>query len=220
VSAGRTEQGRRLRNAREAAGYRSARDAALQNEWPESSYRAHENGTRTIGQDDAERYASRFRAAGVDVTAQSILFGPDPADGFRETQGAYESGSQPAARPPAKFAESAKPTDADSRGPLDEAPMVACSDLGSGDFVTLRVMDDSMNRISPPGSVIIVDRSQRRLVSGRPYVFLLKGQKTYKIWNATPMYFAASSIQTYAPIFVKRREFSVIGKVVRTMFDP
>ena len=24
----------------------------MQNEWAESSYRAHENGTRTIGQDD------------------------------------------------------------------------------------------------------------------------------------------------------------------------
>jgi phage repressor protein C with HTH and peptisase S24 domain len=71
----RKAQGQRLAEAREAAGYRSARAAALENSWPESSYRAHEGGTRTIGQDDAERYAKRYRAAGVQVTAKSILFG-------------------------------------------------------------------------------------------------------------------------------------------------
>ena len=40
----RAEQGKRLKAARVAAGYRSSREAALQNEWPESSYRAHEIG--------------------------------------------------------------------------------------------------------------------------------------------------------------------------------
>jgi phage repressor protein C with HTH and peptisase S24 domain len=75
----KAQQGRRLKAARAAAGYRSARAAALSNGWRESSYRAHEGGTRTIGQDDAERYARRFRAAGVKVTAKSILFGDDAA---------------------------------------------------------------------------------------------------------------------------------------------
>lgn len=70
----RREQGRRLREARLAAGYRSAREAALDNSWPESTYRAHESGTRTIGLDDAERYARRFRRAGVKVLAQTVLF--------------------------------------------------------------------------------------------------------------------------------------------------
>src|SRR4051812_14483428 len=68
-------QGRRLKAARIAAGYRSAREAALENEWPESSYRAHENGTRTIGQDDAERYVRVFRARGARITAQQIQYG-------------------------------------------------------------------------------------------------------------------------------------------------
>ncbi|MET7245032.1 S24 family peptidase [Methylobacterium sp. EM32] len=75
----RAAQGERLRQARIAAGYRSARDAALQNAWPESTYRAHEAGTRTIGQDDAERYAARFRRDGVEVTAKGLLFGDDDA---------------------------------------------------------------------------------------------------------------------------------------------
>lgn len=74
------QQGIRLRQAREAAGYKSAREAALTNRWAESSYRAHESGTRTIGQDDAERYARRYRALGARVSARSILFGFDDED--------------------------------------------------------------------------------------------------------------------------------------------
>src|SRR5262245_43122186 len=70
----RKRQGERLQQARIAAGYRSAREAALQNEWAESTYRAHERGMRTIGQDDAERYARIFRGRGVKITALGIMF--------------------------------------------------------------------------------------------------------------------------------------------------
>src|SRR5262252_6547488 len=63
----RKAQGRRLRAARQAAGFRSAREAALRYEWAESTYRAHEAGSRTIGPDDAERYAKRFRAQGAAI---------------------------------------------------------------------------------------------------------------------------------------------------------
>lgn len=60
--------------ARKAAGFQSSRAAALAHAWPESTYRAHEAGTRTIGQDDAERYARAFRTRGVNVSAKTILF--------------------------------------------------------------------------------------------------------------------------------------------------
>jgi phage repressor protein C with HTH and peptisase S24 domain len=67
-------QGKRLAAAREAAGYKSARSAAIENGWRESTYRSHENGTRTIGQDDAERYARRYMQLGSKFTATDILF--------------------------------------------------------------------------------------------------------------------------------------------------
>lgn len=50
----------RLVTAREYAGYGSAAKAAKAFNWPESSYRAHENGSRGIGADDADRYAKAF----------------------------------------------------------------------------------------------------------------------------------------------------------------
>lgn len=71
----RKAQGARLAAARLAAGFRSARGAAIEHGWPESTYRAHETGGRTIGQDDAERYAKAFRAHGVEVSAAAIIFG-------------------------------------------------------------------------------------------------------------------------------------------------
>lgn len=70
----RKAQGARLRAARIQAGFPSA-SAAAKGVWPISTYSAHERGTRTIGMDDAERYARRFRAMGVPIVAQSILFG-------------------------------------------------------------------------------------------------------------------------------------------------
>jgi SOS-response transcriptional repressor LexA len=53
----------RLVAARKKAGFKSARAAAIELGWAESSYRAHENGTRNYDRDMARTYA---RAYGVD----------------------------------------------------------------------------------------------------------------------------------------------------------
>lgn len=77
----RKAQGERLASCRKAAGYRSSRSASTDSGWPESSYRAHESGSRTIGQDDAERYAKRYRLLGVkQANAKYILFGNDSSE--------------------------------------------------------------------------------------------------------------------------------------------
>lgn len=82
----RKAQGARLAKARRDAGFSSARSAAMENNWKESTYSAHERGSRTIGDDDAERYARRFRTKGAIITAREIIFGelgvngPSPPD--------------------------------------------------------------------------------------------------------------------------------------------
>lgn len=74
----RRAQGRRLQAIRKAAGFRSARLAALECGWPESTYRAHENGSRTIGTDDAIKYSNRFKIEGAKgYNAQWLMFGDD-----------------------------------------------------------------------------------------------------------------------------------------------
>lgn len=78
----RKGQGSRLRTVRMAAGYRSARAAALDAGWPESTYRAHEAGTRTMGPDDAARYVLWFlkhgaRDSGENFTGRWIIYGDE-----------------------------------------------------------------------------------------------------------------------------------------------
>lgn len=80
----RREQGARLASAREAAGYRSKNQAATENGWAPATYSAHERGTRTIGKDDADRYAKRFRQLGAPTSSEHILYGTgsiDPVSG-------------------------------------------------------------------------------------------------------------------------------------------
>lgn len=76
----RKAQGSRLRTVRMAAGYPSARSAALDAGWPESTYRAHESGTRTIDPRDAARYILYFLrhgARGENFTGRWIIYGDD-----------------------------------------------------------------------------------------------------------------------------------------------
>ena len=68
-------QGARLVQARLDAGYRTRHAAAVDNDWPPATYSSHERGTRTMGKDDAEKYAKRFRQLGAKTSAEHILFG-------------------------------------------------------------------------------------------------------------------------------------------------
>jgi hypothetical protein len=76
----RKAQGGRLRTVRLAAGYPSARSAALAAGWPESTYRAHEGGTRTIDPGDASRYVIWFLqqgAKGENLTPRWVIYGDE-----------------------------------------------------------------------------------------------------------------------------------------------
>jgi hypothetical protein len=64
------EAGQLLRLVRSLAGFPSAKAAAINYGWSEPSLRAHESGTRRIGPQDAEKYASAF-----DVSAAAFRSG-------------------------------------------------------------------------------------------------------------------------------------------------
>lgn len=67
--------GDRLRNARVKAGFASAAEAARQHGWGIASYRHHENGTRSVGIDQAMTYANAF-----EVSASWLLNLGGPAE--------------------------------------------------------------------------------------------------------------------------------------------
>lgn len=111
-----------------------------------------------------------------------------------------------------------------SQVPADEIKWLTFSGLGSGDFIALKLEDDadSMDRISPPGSVIVVNKADKDLRNGRYYIFDIAGKTTYKMWQAGPPAYLApySTNPTHKPTFIKRKsDFEVIGRVKRTVLD-
>lgn len=168
-------QGVRLAAARMAAGFRSAREAALENGWTESSYRSHENGTRTIGPDDAEKYARAYRARGAQTDAARMLFGSgrevvdEPDEESIPSSPAADN--QPTSGPLPAFvlatyggiveATAFRPVD-DIIDP-DRGPEMVPRDerYPRGDYVVFDVVGDSMNAADPPiqaGSRVVTIR--------------------------------------------------------------
>lgn len=105
--------------------------------------------------------------------------------------------------------------------PVEDVPLLAFADLGRGDFFALRVEGDSMDRISPDSSVIVVNRANRQLVNGKAYVFAIRGETTFKLWHAEPEYLAPHSTNpANQPIFFKRKkDLEVVGRVRRSVLD-
>lgn len=67
------QQAKRLREARELAGFTSARGAALAHGWGVSTYTAHENGQNGYSAETAATYAKAFK-----TSAEWLMFGTEP----------------------------------------------------------------------------------------------------------------------------------------------
>jgi SOS-response transcriptional repressor LexA len=165
----------RLRQAREAAGYASAAEAARALSMKPATYTHHENGTRAFSKLSAIMYARKF---GVDPSW--LLFGdgkpvhsPDPAPVTQQV-------------PLLSWVSAGQLNEVNSTSLTDALAVLNVSDLGHGDFFALHVVGDSMDRVSPDGSLIIVDRSDQQLIPDKFYVFGVRGEATYKRWLPDP----------------------------------
>lgn len=89
-----------------------------------------------------------------------------------------------------------------------------------GDWIALRVKGDSMDRISPPDSIIFVDRQDQVLVPNACYVISNgDGEATYKRFRSNPMRFEpVSTNPTHEPIY-PTREPLIVGRVKRSIID-
>lgn len=102
-----------------------------------------------------------------------------------------------------------------------DAPLIVVPGLGPGDFFALQVDGDSMDRLSPEHSVIVVNRENTTLVPGKPFVFSIRGEATYKLWRPTPPRLDPYSTNpSHQPLFVEDADdLVVIGRVRRTLLD-
>lgn len=103
---------------------------------------------------------------------------------------------------------------------VDEALGTAKAVLPPGDWIALRVEGESMDRISPPGSIIFVDRADKRLVTGAFYVIDDgEGGTTYKRFQARPMRFEPVSKNKALEALYPDNEPTIVGRVKLTTLD-
>jgi len=106
---------------------------------------------------------------------------------------------------------------------MEQLPLMIFNNLDRGEYIALTVDGDSMDRISPDGSIIVINKSDRTLVSGKPYVFCHRGRVTYKLWRPEPARLQPHSTNPmHEPIYVKDKveaEKLVVGRVKRSVLD-
>lgn len=94
--------------------------------------------------------------------------------------------------------------------------------LPAGDYFATRVDGTSMDRISPPGSLIVVNKADRELLPGRRYLFSRRGETTYKRWenDPHPRLEPESTDPNNKTIYpTGEEEWSIIGRVRLTLLD-
>ena len=200
---------RRLQWARRQHGkYSNPTDAARAFGWTVSTYLGHENGDRNPSRAAAKKYAKAYR-----VRWEWLLEG--------EGQPTTPLERDILSVPLLSWVSAGQLANAESQIPVEDAPLLAFADLGRGEFFALRVEGDSMDRYSPDGSVIVVNRQDRELILGLCYVFSLRGETTYKLWQPNPARLTPYSTNpVHQPIFIKRqKDIEVVGRVKRSVLD-
>jgi phage repressor protein C with HTH and peptisase S24 domain len=150
------ERGERLAVYRQAAGFKTAAAAARANRWGEPAYRSHENGYRTIGPDDADRYAAGLSRPGRKISGQDIMYGPpdNPASpseqGIRHVQVMGKIGAGAIVEPEYE------------QVPPDGLHQVELPYPVPEDLIGFQVEGDSMMPRYDDGDVILVWRDQKR----------------------------------------------------------
>lgn len=102
----------------------------------------------------------------------------------------------------------------------DDLPTFPVSGLPEGDWAALRVEGSSMDRISPPGSTIILDRRDKRLVPNACYVIAdEEGKATYKRYRPSPERFEPVTFSEGHDTIFPDGPVRIIGRVRRSMID-
>lgn len=205
----RPEPAKRLEEARIARGFNDAKKAATYFGWKYDTYAQHENGTRGIVR-AARQYAKAYR-----VSEGWLLTG--------EGQGPGQSLQVPATVsdvPRISWVSAGELRDQDGVTDFSDYPTEPAIDLPEGEWICLEVEGNSMNKISPPESIIFVNLRDKRLVSNALYVVADEsGATTYKRYrpNEEPQFQPASYEEVEPPRF--QGAIRVIGRVRRSVIN-
>lgn len=104
---------------------------------------------------------------------------------------------------------------------VDIQKYLLTGDLPKGDWIALEVSGDSMDRVAPEGSVILVNRADDRLLKDKFYVFAtLDGETTFKRYRAgSPPRLQPYSTNPDHETIMPAGELIVLGRVRRVIQD-
>lgn len=200
----RPEAAKRLEIARKAKGLKTPKDASRYFGWKYETYIQHEQGIRGIGRQVA-KYAQAFKVSeGWLLTGEGVGPGEDVQQVSVPILTWVSAGL--AARDEAS---------------QDVLGYIRVPDLDQRQrWIALRVEGDSMDRISPPGSIIIVNIHDKKLVPNACYV-IADGDSnvTYKRYRSNPARFEpVSTNPAHEPIFPDG-EPEIVGRVKKSIID-
>lgn len=102
------------------------------------------------------------------------------------------------------------------------AKQMMVDDLPGGDYFATDVRGDSMDRVSPEGSRVVVNVNDREPQPGKFYLFSLRGETTYKRFRNDPVirFEPFSTNPANETIYPKAdKDWVVIGRVVRSYLN-
>lgn len=202
----RQEPKDRLQEARAKAGYKTPAEAArAYRDINQNTLTSHENGHRKISKKAAENYARLFG-----VEAGWILFG-DRSD--VEFPGLVKV-------PVISLVSAGNLRDQPGVTASDIERWITVADLPAGDWIALGVDGDSMNRVAPDGSTILVNRADDKLLDGKFYVFSLGGgAATFKRYKRNPEMIQPYSTNPDHLPFPISDDLYVFGRARRVITD-
>ncbi|ENN91112.1 LexA family transcriptional regulator [Bartonella bovis] len=197
----------RLKMARKRAGYptpsKAARALSILNV---NTLTSHENGNRDISRKMAKRYGEVFN-----VDPGWILYGESSQD----------NPSLNESIPLISWVSAGELSEQEGITNFLDCSMIEAVNLPAGEWIALRVDGSSMNKISPPDSIIFVNMRDKKLVPNACYVIADEtGRATYKRYrpNDNPPFQPASYDRTIkAPKL--EGAISIIGRVRRTILE-
>lgn len=200
------ERAARLVEARKLAGFKGPKPVSEATGINYNSYKAYEQGRNGFSVPDAKTLAKAF-----DVSLQWLQFGIDSPDDKFVDEAPVEVPLLSMVSAGDLMAEHFQD---DHRG------TVRVVGLPEGDWIALEVEGTSMDRISPPGSKILVNRREKRLVPNACYVIADEnGAATYKRYRPDPVRFEpVSTVPDHEPFFPEN-EPVIIGRVRRSILE-
>lgn len=177
--------------------------------WNRNTLKSNLNGSMPFSFARAREYARAFR-----VSAEWLYDGSGPM------KPAYEPGRQPVEIPLISWVSAGTFADIGQHDPQPDRFVYETGLPDSGNYFATYVVGDSMDRIAPDGAIIIVDVNDREPRAGRPYLFSLHGETTFKIYEPEPPRLEPLSTNpANKTIFIHNQEVIVIGRARRSILD-